>query len=332
MQKTTKRINGLDFLKFIAALMITNYHFRPLYEGHNIGFATFGVHGNALFFFVSGFFLYNIFSKNQSQNTSFILFSIWYKNKINRLWPSIIVWPIIASLIYNKEINWQDFLIGGGYWFIRCFLISFPIIYFIMKYYSNYLYYFLIASILLTFLLVISHDKVTGSIYHNNLFHYFCYFSTMLFGVIVGVNKDTIKNKSLIKDLLLLIISFVTYFIIMHFGKDKMNAWYYIQLLDIVPLILFLYYAYKVSCYKWCDKVASTKIWYVIYFIASLTLEIYIVQFDIITGRFNMLYPFNTIVVFSIILFAAYCLRVCTNFFVQTMNKEKWDWKKMITI
>ena len=74
MQKTTKRINGLDFLKFIAALMITNYHFRPLYEGHNIGFATFGVHGNALFFFVSGFFLYNIFSKNQSQNTYFILF------------------------------------------------------------------------------------------------------------------------------------------------------------------------------------------------------------------------------------------------------------------
>lgn len=41
---------SLDFLKFIAAVFITNSHFQPLYEGINTAFATFGVQGNALFF------------------------------------------------------------------------------------------------------------------------------------------------------------------------------------------------------------------------------------------------------------------------------------------
>ena len=48
---------SLDFLKFIAAVFITNSHFQPLYKGINTAFATFGVHGNALFFFVAGFLM-----------------------------------------------------------------------------------------------------------------------------------------------------------------------------------------------------------------------------------------------------------------------------------
>lgn len=44
------RLYSLDFLKFVAALMITNSHFQPLYEDVSPSLATFGVHGNALFF------------------------------------------------------------------------------------------------------------------------------------------------------------------------------------------------------------------------------------------------------------------------------------------
>lgn len=52
-----KRLFSLDMMKFMAALMITNSHFQPLYEGVNTAFATFGVQGNALFFFVVGYLL-----------------------------------------------------------------------------------------------------------------------------------------------------------------------------------------------------------------------------------------------------------------------------------
>ena len=47
-----KRLYSLDMMKFMAALMITNSHFQPLYEGVNTTVATFGVQGNALVFFI----------------------------------------------------------------------------------------------------------------------------------------------------------------------------------------------------------------------------------------------------------------------------------------
>lgn len=56
------RLYSLDFLKFVAALMITNSHFQPLYEDVSPSLATFGVPGNALFFFVSGFNVLLVFA------------------------------------------------------------------------------------------------------------------------------------------------------------------------------------------------------------------------------------------------------------------------------
>lgn len=47
---------SLDFLKVLAAIFITNSHFIPLYKDISPSLATLGVHGNALFFFVSGFY------------------------------------------------------------------------------------------------------------------------------------------------------------------------------------------------------------------------------------------------------------------------------------
>lgn len=62
----------MDFLKVLAAIFITNSHFIPLYKDISPSLATFGVHGNALFFFVSGFVLMMGFEKKQD------LFVNWY--------------------------------------------------------------------------------------------------------------------------------------------------------------------------------------------------------------------------------------------------------------
>ncbi|MFK1863623.1 acyltransferase family protein [Bacteroides fragilis] len=77
------RYYNLDFLKVLAAIFITNSHFIPLYKDISPSLATFGVHGNALFFFVSGFVLMMGFEKKQD------LFVNWYKKRIQRLWPSV---------------------------------------------------------------------------------------------------------------------------------------------------------------------------------------------------------------------------------------------------
>lgn len=55
----------MDFLKVLAAIFITNSHFIPLYKDISPSLATFGVHGNALFFFVSGFVLMMGFEKKK---------------------------------------------------------------------------------------------------------------------------------------------------------------------------------------------------------------------------------------------------------------------------
>ena len=57
------RLHSLDFMKLLAVLFITNSHFTPLYKDVSTSLATFGVHGNALFFFVSGYLLMMGFDK-----------------------------------------------------------------------------------------------------------------------------------------------------------------------------------------------------------------------------------------------------------------------------
>lgn len=86
------RLYSLDFLKFVAALMITNSHFQPLYEDVSPSLATFGVHGNALFFFVSGFLLMMGFEKKKFHG-----FLNWYKGCMRRLWPAVFIWVVVSA-------------------------------------------------------------------------------------------------------------------------------------------------------------------------------------------------------------------------------------------
>lgn len=74
---------SLDFMKFMAAIFITNSHFQPLYEDVNKSMAIFGVHGNALFFFMAEFLLMMGFDKHKGLNVV-----DWSKARIRRLWPS----------------------------------------------------------------------------------------------------------------------------------------------------------------------------------------------------------------------------------------------------
>lgn len=321
-----KRNHGIDFLKCIAVIMITNSHYSPLYQKHNVSFATLGVHGNALFFLVSGFFLTNIKITNQK----YIRFDSWIKKKINRLWPTLIVFFIFANLFFSKKISWYDFLFAGEYWFVRCFIISFSIIYFILRYLNKYVKHLFLLSILITWAYILISPKSNGSIYHS--FHYICYFSSMMLGVNLSLFKKFIKTKNLFFDLTICLTSFILYFIIIFFSKGRTDNYYYLQLLAIIPLLSFLFYCYKTVSYEWSNKLVNYKIWSIITIISSLTYEIYIVQFNIISSAFNKWYPFNTVIVFILILIAAYILRVLTNFFLQLFSDKDWNLKQIINI
>lgn len=99
--------------------MVTNSHFTPLYQDINPALATFGVHGNALFFFASGFAL------TLSTSWKQLNFVNWYKNRVGRILPTIIVWAILTNALFDQEIRWRTLTYGYGYWFVTCILMYF---------------------------------------------------------------------------------------------------------------------------------------------------------------------------------------------------------------
>ena len=328
------RYYNLDFLKVLAAIFITNSHFIPLYKDISPSLATFGVHGNALFFFVSGFVLMMGFEKKQD------LFVNWYKKRIQRLWPSVFLWSIIAAIIWKDPITWKNLLIANNYWFLQCIAIYYILFYIFGNLnisimgggkicVQKILFMFSIAASLLYFYFM---PKATGSIFHTNL-HFVCHFSIMRMGGMTYLYKDKIKIKSLWKDCLWAIFWFVLYFIILYIGKGKQDYKYYVQIVGLLPLHLFIFYAYKTASYHWCTTLFQSSRWKrILTTIASLTLEIYIVQFHIITDKFNRLFPLNTVIVFIFICITAYCLRVMTSLFLQFLSSAPFEFKNAIKI
>lgn len=315
----SQRNYAIDFIKFIAVIFITNSHFVPLYQDVNPSFATFGVHGNALFFFASGFTL----SLGNSQQISFLA---WYKKRISRIIPTFIVWTILGNMLFGREITWERMLFAHGYWFIQCIMVVYVFMFALLKYGRQYIMHAFLISILFTILTICLLDKTAQSIYHE--FHWFCYISSMILGVYCGFNNSIKIKMGGVKT----IVSFASYFVIMSIGKGKQDGLYYTQLFALVPLHLFLYYIYAWSN-SWMNKVVKYKYVYDILFcIATLCLEIYVVQGMVITDKYNNVFPFNLIIVFVLIVGLAYFLRICTAFFLQTLSKEPYNWWKVVSL
>lgn len=171
-----------------------------------------------------------------------------------------------------------------------------------------------------------------GSPFHTS-FHYVCHFSVMVMGGLCYLLKDKIKYTSITRDMLWMIVSFIAYFVILKIGKGAMGIRYDIQITALVPLHTFVYYLYKVASYPWCKKAFHSRIvGKIMSWIAALTLEIYIVQFAFITNQFNSIFPFNVLLVFAIIVLAAYLLKVMTSLFLAVLSKEDLEWKEIVRL
>jgi len=326
MNRLRYRNYGLDFMKFIAAIFITNSHFIPIYKDVNVGLATLGVHGNALFFFVAGFLLIAGFQTNE--NT----FGNWFKKRIQRLWPAVFLWTLIVSIVWNDTLTWQKIVVAPEYWFLQCIVIFYAIYYFVGKRMLNRggNWRCFLSSVLVSVVYAFLMPKSAGSIFHSS-WHYVCHFSVMVLGGLAFIYKDKIKKEYFFMDLIWLGFSFIAYFAVMAIGKGQTDWKYYIQIIALIPLHTFCWFFYKVCSYSWCDKIFLTKrLRWPFITVSSLTLEIYIVQFHIITDKYNSLFPISWIIVFAQICFAAYLLRVCVNVFIQFMRKEDWNWSAVI--
>lgn len=323
-----ERNYALDMMKAMAAIMITNSHFIPLYKDVNVSLATLGVHGNALFFFVSGYLLTMGLTRKEER------FDHWYKHRINRLLPALLLWYLVVM----DHIGGGGFIssIWSNYWFINCIIIYYALFYFVVDFITKhkdsigwFLYdTFLAIAVIMAFYM----PKAEGSLFHTD-WHYICHFSVMILGGITYKyqKKEICHNRK--TDWIWLLISFVAYFVIMKLGKGHTDWTYYLQILCLIPLHLFCYYCFKAFSGNWCTKLFVTKgVRWPFIALSCLTLEIYIVQFVIITDKFNSIFPLSLVIVFTFITLVAYVLRIASNLFTQLMSKDPWQWKDAMKI
>lgn len=308
---------SIDVLKFFAVLLITNSHMELLYGKYSM-MATGGAIGDVLFFFCSG---YTLFLGRERR------FDNYYKRRINRIYPTVIMWALLSSAFFNRHSDMINTIVNGGGWFVTCIMIYYVILHLIRKFAIDHLLMVLGVTLLVSlgwYLVIDIPDDF--NMYGATYFKWCHYFSFMLLGAILGVQK-CIGKVSFLKDSLLLIGCVVLFYSILLLGR-KVPLIHDLQVVSLAPLMGVTFYFYKMcnsdqlkTLYqsKWIGPVMKT--------ISGLCLEVYLVQSVLFTDRFNSWFPFNIFIMFVVILIVAYILRCLARWFLQTFREGDYEWK-----
>lgn len=286
--------------------------------------ATGGAFGDGLFFFCSGFTLF------MGRGGDFFN---WYKRRINRIYPSLLSWAVIACILFDRNDNIINVLIWGGGPFILAIMIFYIGLHFFRKIPPRKLALACGIYILVVIGLYTIQDHSEVLLYKTNRWYTFChYFVCMLMGAIVGLKRASLPKPRAALSAILLVISAIAYFGLLFVCKKYPSLTIY-QILSLIPYWAFIYFTYR-----FFSSAAIVRLYDIpvvqkpVYYISALCLEIYLVQFSIITDRMNHLFPLNLLIVFAAIVAMAFAVKVLGNFISQTFRDDPYDWRRMIRL
>lgn len=319
---------GIDFLKFLAVLFITNSHMQILYGDYR-ALAIGGTLGNVLFFFCSGF---TLFLKPFGRATDF---PNWYKRRINRIYPSVLALAIVSCTFFNTHHDINFIILHGGRWFVTGIMVFYVFLFFIGVYLRDKLNWVMLALIAVGSVLFFVSGMPSGMFGNEQyMVRWTYYFIFMLFGAMVGMrSKNSNEGKNLDQwwYLLLSMLSVVVFFVLngLTARYQEMNL---IQVITFIPLMSFMYFLYKWGEGSIARAIYSNKTGYfLIRFIGGLCLEVYLIQNLLFTDKLNFLFPLNLIIFFVVIVIAAYLLRCLARLISQTFKDQPYDWKNMVS-
>jgi len=314
---------AIDLLKVLAALMITNSHLKSFYVEPFTPLGTFGAPGNALFFFISGFTL---------SLGRFDSFTTWYKRRIQRIFPTLLIWTILLSpLLSGTQITLQSIWFAKSYWFIQCIMVYYILWWLIFKFLRKYLVHIIYVSIAISVISFLFIIPITPYSIYIHEFHYICFFSIFILGSYIALNRRENKGK-IINNILLSFLYLVLFYFFQFIGKGKDGIMYYLQIISIIPLHLFIIHIYKMFSF---DKITSyivrSKIFPLLKVIGNLTLEVYIVGFTLhfIPIEINNIFPLNIPIVILFVIVLALILKICTKVFLNIFFNKPLDIKKI---
>lgn len=315
----------ITVLKALAACLITNAHYTGIYPTDLI--ANGGLIGDVIFFAVSGYCLSNI-----KMN-----FPRWYGKRLIRCYLPVILATAVYMLLGAYSLGEHPFLWWYGYPTYYHFIASIVVLYIpfyiimsIPKLKENLPW--VMAAIGAVYLLVylFFYDR---SYYHIDAVREpmirFLFMESMLLGAYFKQKDAHYRNRFSGWHVVALVASFVLYFVSKFAFSSGGPVLCHLQIINQVWILVLLYFTLRV--FSGLDtRLANMPKWVkgVIGYIATLTLEIYVVQYvliDWIRPLFG--FPLNWIVLTASILAAAVVLHyVCKLIlwpFEATKRKDK---------
>lgn len=308
--KGTNLVLAFTVLRFIATCLITNTHYNDVYpiEALAVG----GLLGDALFFIVSGFVL----ARPTKQS-----FLPWYGKRIVRIYPTIIAGVLFYLLTGYQtlgDFNWfEAFVFPTFFVFTAAIILLYIPFYFVNKVESKKTFLLICAGWalfwLLTYIFIL--DKSTYEM--NNTWNpmiAFPYFACMLFGAYL--HKFGIKRRRGAQVVVCgagSIVFLALYFVATKMVRGDVNLYpvqIIVQITLLIGIALFVYMAYFLE--NWFKK---WPVWLLtaINYVATLTLEIYVIQKPIIKVLAGIVFPINWLLITAAIIVSAVILRIIIN-------------------
>lgn len=321
------RDRGIDFLKFLAMISVTWSHCDVVLPDSIHTIAAGGALGDALFFFCSGYTL---------SLGRFDGLINWYKRRVNRIYPTVLMWAFISSMFFGLEWNAKTIIINWDYWFLPCIMFYYFVFYFVHKFMWNNLK--ILSAVLFVLITLISpflFDTSSLTLYYNLPYMFAGYFFFMLQGAILArIDKSSIQSK--IGSFSLFILSFffiVLYYLVAYIFKNNPSICI-VQTITLLPLLTSVYFLYRFSGGLFMERLLAMRyLGRIITVLSSLTLEVYIVQSYVINDV-ELLYtfPLNIAIIFILIIALAYLLKICRNIFVIIFSDTPFGWKKLVSV
>lgn len=294
---------AINYLKCIACLLVINTHITVMYPTR-LGFLAWGGYfANSVFFFASGYCLTNV-SK---------AFPKWYWKRYVRIYiPYLLALPFLFFAGRLTGWNWINIIMPfEEYHFIPSILFLYIIYYFLTKLNQKtncgYLFQVLVLGVTVLLYFVFLFDKTKSPIDHFTFIETVAYLIPMLLGGLAKEGK-WIKNKLVCVGLVG--ITFVIYV----YQSFRPFTGY----LKILQPCIGLFFAYGLGCFFLSveDKLKELKI---VDFIASVTLECYIVQFVSRSAFITTGFPTNIVYHVICSVAVAYCLHWMSNVVINTI-------------
>lgn len=261
-------------------------------------------------------------------------FDNYYKRRINRIYPTVFAWALLSCLLFGHNSNIIDILLFGGGWFVSCIMIYYVVLFFVRRYFLNYLKTVLSFCFIISALMYfIFADDKNFNMYGNTYYKWFHYFIFMLQGAVFGIyaKQRSIKVCNGWLECLKTIICIALFYGLYSFkSSENYNI---IQVLSLLPLSGVTYYIYRLCNAKSIKSLyTNTKIGWCMGAISGLCLEVYLVQHELLTDKLNFIFPLNIPLIFLQILVVAYILRCISRIWSQTFKDLEYNWKDVFKI